>query len=150
MKTLIKHSRTHNNSLYYNNIIITDTPVLTCGGRVVCPGQFRNFSCEIRDSIILAWENDEYIGSHGNRLEFLSAEPVGTIKVSEVNPGVFANLTENYVQNGIQILKCELIISEVTSLSNSISVICVNVGLDTEGSCSVRVNGTYVNQTSSI
>ena len=120
-----------------------DTPVLTCDNQVACPGQFRNFSCEIRDSIILAWENDEYIGPHGNRLEFLSTEPVGTVKVSEINPGVFANLTENYVQNGIQILKCELNISEVSYLSDFISVVCVNVGLDTEGSYRVRVNGTY-------
>ena len=107
----------------------------------MCPGQFRNFSCEIRDSIILAWENDEYIGPHGKQLEFFSTEPVGTVKVSEVNPGVFANLTENYVQNGIRILKCELNISEVSYNSDSISVICVNVDLDTEDSYRVRVNG---------
>ena len=134
-ETLIKHS--HNNLC----TIIIDTPVLTCDSQAVCPGEFRNFSCEIRDSIILAWENDEYIGPHGNRLEFLSTEPVGTIKVSEVNPGVFAYLTENYVQNGIRVLKCELNISEVSYDSYSINVICVNVGLDTEGSYSVIVNG---------
>ena len=122
-----------------------DTPVLTCDDGVVCPGQFRNFSCEIRDSIILAWENDEYIGPHGNRLEFLSTEPVGTVKVSKVNPGVFANLTENYVQNGIRILKCELNISEVSYLSD-FSVVCVNVGLDTEDSFRVTVNGMYVSE----
>ena len=115
----------------------------------MCPGQFRNFSCEIRDSVILAWKNDEYIGPHGNRLEFLSTEPVGTVKVSDVNPGVFANLTENYVQNGIRILKCELNISEVSYLSD-FSVVCVNVGLNTEGSFSVTVNGMYVSQSSCI
>ena len=128
MKTLIKHS--HNNSLYYNNNI---RPVLTCGGRVVCPGQFRNFTCDIRDSVILAWENDEYIGPHGNRLvqEILLTEPVGTVQVSNVNPGVFANLMGNYVQNGIRILKCEFNISEVSYLSD-FSVVCLTVGLDTE------------------
>ena len=124
--------------MYY---IIIDTPVLTCDGQVACPGQFRNFSCEIRDSIILAWENDEYIGLHGNRLEFLSTEPVGTVKVSEVNPGVFANLTENYVQNGIQLLKCELKISKFSYHSDVISVVCLNIGLGTESSYRVRVNG---------
>ena len=107
----------------------------------MCPGQFRNFSCEVRDSIVLAWENNEYIGPHGNRLEFLSTERVGTVKVSELNSGVFATLTENYVQNGIQILKCELSISEFSYHSDIISVVCRNIGLDTEYSCRVRVNG---------
>ncbi len=114
---------------------------MTCNGPVVCPGQFGSFNCEIRDSIILAWENVEYIGSQGHRLEFLSTEPVGTIKVSQVNPGVFANLTESYIQNGIQILKCELTISKFSYHPDDISVICVNVGLDTENSYRVQVSG---------
>ena len=107
----------------------------------MCAGQFQNFSCEIRDSTILAWESDEYIGPHGKRLEFFSTEPVGTVKVSEVNRGVFANLTENYVQNGIRILKCELYISEFLYHSDAINVTCVNVGLNTEDSYRVRVIG---------
>ena len=91
--------------------------------------------------MILAWENDEYIGAHENRLELLLTEPVGTVKVSKVNPGVFANLTENYIQNGIRILKCELYISEFSYHSDAINVTCVNVGLNTEDSYRVRVNG---------
>ena len=119
---------------------MADTPVLTCDGPVVCPGQFRSFNCEIRDSIILAWENAEYIGPHGNRLEFLSTEPVGTVKVSEINSQVIANLTENYVQNGVQVLKCELMIYEFSYHPDTINVMCVNVALDTENSYGVTVN----------
>ena len=127
--------------MYCSMPYTTDIPLLTCDNEIVCPGQFRNFSCEIRDSIILAWENDEYIGPQGSRLEFLSTEPVGTVKMSEINHGVFANLTENYVKNGIRVLKCVLSISEISNHLNIINVVCLNVGLDTESSYEVQVDG---------
>jgi hypothetical protein len=69
---------------------------------------------------------------------------VGTVKVSPVNPGVFANLTENFVQNGVQVLKCELNISQFSYHPDDISVICVNVGLDTEDSYRVQVKGLII------
>ena len=123
-------------------LVFLDAPILICDGRNVCPGDFRNFSCEIRDSNILAWENDEYIGGHGSRLEFLSAEPVGTVKFSEVNSGVFANLTENYDENGVRVLRCQLSISEFQYHPDDVEVVCVNVGLSTENSYGLRVNCT--------
>ena len=107
----------------------------------MCTGQFRNFSCEIRDSVILAWKNAEYIGPNGDRLEFLSTEPVGTVKFSEINPKVFANLTGSYEQNGVQVMKCDLSISEFLYNPDTVDVVCVNVGLGTEDSYEVTVNG---------
>ena len=123
-------------SLYY-----IETPVLTCDGRTVCPGDFRNFCCEIRDSTsILAWENDEYIGAHGSWLEFLTIDPVGTVKVREINTGVFANLTHNYDENGVRVLKGELSISDFLHYPDAISIICLNVVLGTENFYGLTVN----------
>ena len=112
----------------------------------MCPGEFRTFLCEVRDSNVLAWENDLYIGPHGSRLEFLSAEAVGTVKHSEINPAVFANLTENYIQNGIRVLNCELSISDFFYFPESYTtqVVCRNVGLSTDDSYELQVNGMFL------
>jgi hypothetical protein len=81
----------------------------------------------------LAWESDQYIGEQGERLEFLSAEDIGTVKVSETSLGrVFAILIASYHENGIQVLNSELIISESHHLPAAVEVTCVNVGLGTK------------------
>lgn len=133
-------------------ITIIDIPLLMSSGGNMCPGEFWNFTCEIRDSSILAWEiqNDQYIGPRGSRLEFLSAEPVGTVKYSEINSGVFANLTKNYLQNGVQVLTCELSISELLYHPDDVEVLCVNVGLDTENTYRLTVNCMSIIQLSSL
>ena len=112
----------------------------------MCPGEFRTFGCEVRDSNVLAWENDQYIGPHGSRLEFLSAEPIGTVKYSEINSGVFANLTENYIQNGIRVLNCQLSIFEFFYLPDAytMEVVCRNVGLGTDDSYELQVNSMFL------
>lgn len=99
----------------------------------VCPGDFLTFSCEIRDSSILAWESDEYIGRHGKRLEFLSAEPAGTTKSSGGDSEVVATLIDSYSENGIQVLNSKLTVTELFQHHDGvIEVVCVNVGLDTK------------------
>ena len=105
----------------------------------MCPGDFQIFSCEVRDSSILAWENDQYIGQHGTQLKFLSAEQAGTVKFSEVN-GVFANLTENYYENGVAVLKSQLSISDLQYHPDNLEIRCVNVDLGTENSYGLTVN----------
>ena len=118
----------------------TDTPVLTYN-RDLCPGDFQIFTCEIRDSSRLVWKNDQYIGANGSQLEFLSDEPMGTIKFSDINSGVSANLTENFVENGVKVLKCQLIISKLLYHTNDIEVICINVDLKTKNSFQLRRSG---------
>ena len=115
----------------------SDTPIVT-GWRNCLTGAWV-ITCDIRDSSILAWESDQYIGEHGRRLEFLSAENIGTVKSSTSESHVFANLTASYHENGIQVLNSQLVISE-SHYQPSTKVTCVNVGLGTENSYGFPTN----------
>ena len=68
---------------------------------------------------------------------------MGTVKVSEINTGVFANLTHNYAENGVRVLKGELSISDFLYYPDAINIICLNVGLGTENSYGLTVNCMY-------
>ena len=72
-----------------------------------------------------------YIGEHGKRLEFLSAESVGTIKSKGE---VSAVLIRSYDENHIQVLSSQLTIPNYQYHSGAAAVTCVNVGLETRSS----------------
>ena len=101
-------------------------------GLYACPGDRLNFICETRDSQVLAWSSDEYIGQN-QQIEFLSIEREGTARPSSVDPNTVAMLTNVSQQNGILMIKCNLSITVLQSISHQgHSVTCINVGVGTQ------------------
>lgn len=120
---------------------LSNSPVLTA--RKICPEEHWVFTCEIRDSSILAWESNLYIGAHGKRLEFLSAEQIGTMRLSNHWEGVFAVLTGNYHENLIQVLSSQLTIPDNQYHHSLAAVVCVNVGLEARSNSSGLMTNNY-------
>ena len=60
------------------------------------------------------------------------------VKRSEIISGVFAILTENYEQNGVRVLTCQLVLLYRLDGEN---LTCLNVDLNTKNSFELRTNG---------
>ena len=99
-------------------------------------GETVRFNCTAEGNSI-AWSSDEYIGSDGNRLEFVSIEPMGT--VHRVGQTV-ATLVDVSNRNGLTRLQSQLQIS-VRSVFQISSIRCHNVGSDSMKSISFGTNG---------
>ena len=52
------------------------------GGSVAFSGENVTFTCVVRGSNAMEWTSEQYIGTGGRRLEFISADPVGTTRTS--------------------------------------------------------------------
>ena len=102
-----------------------------------------NFACEIRGSEVLGWESSHFIGS--GQIQFASYEEIGTIKNSEINSNVRANLTGNEMRNGVRVISSNLSISvSSVSLLRQSLIVCLNTGLNTRDSTEVQVTGVYL------
>ena len=100
-------------------------------GLTACPGDRLDFICETRDSDILAWSSDEYIGQ-SNLLEFTAIDHHGTSR------SAFPNTTAILIdtareRNGVLVIKCGLSITVLPSIDHQAghSVTCINVGVGT-------------------
>lgn len=112
-------------------------------GLYACPGDRLNFTCETRDSQVLAWSSDEYIGQN-QQIEFLSFETEGTVRHSSVDPSIVAMLTNVSQQNGTMMIKCNLSITVLESISHQKhSIACINVGIGTQDVTTFYLAGTY-------
>ena len=101
------------------------------GLRTTCPGDRLNFICETRDSDILAWSSDEYIGQ-SNLLEFTAIDDRGTLKSVYPNTtAILINTTRE--KNGVLVIKGGLSIIVLPSIDHQAghSVTCINVGVGT-------------------
>ena len=107
-------------------------------GEPLCPGDIATFTCETRGSYILVWSSDEYIGSSGTQLEFLTIDIVGRVLVSPINPNTFATLISNTIEDGVRVLVSTLRIRALSQFLNS-SVTCTS--LNTATTKSVQVLG---------
>ena len=83
-------------------------------GLTACPGDMLSFTCETRDSPILVWQSDYYIGIGGELLELLSILPVGT-KLYK-NSNAIAELTNTSHDNGTWIIVSRLNITVLPSI----------------------------------
>ena len=93
----------------------------------VCSG-IVSFTCETRGSFAIAWSSDDYIGPGGTQLLFAAGvNPVGDTRSSGIIPETVANLTNNTIKDGVQVLVSILTIN-VAQNSPGGSVTCMHVG----------------------
>ena len=117
---------------------------MNSSGLYACPGDDVTFTCETRDSPILVWRSDQYIGLNGVQIEFLSIDPLGTISVSMVDPRTVAELINKSNHNGTSIIISQLNITVLPSIvQQDHSVICSNVGIGTERSITFQLAGRF-------
>ena len=109
-----------------------------------CPGDRLNFICETRDSDILAWSSDEYIGQ-SNLLEFLAIDDRGTSKSVYPNTtAILINTTHEHT--GVLVIKCRLSITVLPSIDHQAghSVTCINVGVGTRNVTTFYLAGILI------
>ena len=83
------------------------------------------FTCEVRGSEGIAWRSDAYIGSGNNQLGYSAQfKDVGDILSASNNGQTVANLTREYIENGVLVLESTLRV--VASDSQNSSVTCTN------------------------
>ena len=114
-------------------------------GLPACPGDVLSFTCVTRDSPILTWSSDQYIGVGGEQLEILSIDSPGTTFVSMVDPSTVAVLTNTTDHNGTSIIMSQLSIIVLPSIVQEYhSITCSNVGIGTETSITLQLAGKFI------
>ena len=92
-------------------------------GEIVCPGNEVIFTCVVRDTGIIAWTSDEYIG---DRLEFNSRDMFGETRQGSIDPNTIATFVNSSIEEGsILVLVSQLRII-VSSISLTPSVTCIH------------------------
>lgn len=100
------------------------------------------FTCVVRGSASMAWTSDEYIGTGGQELALLAAEPVG-IRLSAVgNSQTVAELVSARLYNEI-IIVTKLHI-RIRSNFQTASVQCRNINAGTMNSTTFLLAGTFI------
>ena len=102
-------------------------------------GETVTFTC-VTEGNSMAWSSDEYIGSDGNRLEFVSIEREGTTHRAGQAVATLVNISDI---NGLIILKSVLHIL-VSSAFQISSIRCHSVGSDAVNTITFGTAGTYV------
>ena len=92
--------------------------------RFACVNSTVIFTCEVRGSEGIAWRSDAYIGSGNIQLGYIAEfQDVGETLLASDGQTV-ANLTRNFIENGVIVLESTLLV--VASDSQSSSVTCTN------------------------
>ena len=124
-------------------------------GLTACPGDQLNCICETRDSEILTWSSDEYIGQ-SSLFEFTSYDSPGTsLRSTNPNFNAVAMLTSVSRDNfGVVVITCNLTITVLPSIDqHGHSVTCINIGVGTRNITTfqragiTRVNGNIITLT---
>ena len=109
-------------------------------GDVLCPEEKVNFTCTTRETMILAWTSNEYIG---NQLEFNSRDNVDEIRRGAIDSNTIAILVSKSVENdNIVVLVSQLRIT-VSSISLNPSVTCIHNRDNLRDVFSFQVLGIY-------
>lgn len=111
--------------------------------RLVCDGDTVTFTCTVRETNILGWSSNEYIGPGLDRLDILSICEPGTPHLAQGNMNTSAKLINAFDDNGVTVIESELRI-EVQSDIVSSSVTCHNVGTDKTITIHFRRSGTSI------
>ena len=91
-------------------------------GQSVCPGEIVHFTCTTRGSLVLSWHINDI---NANILaQFGTFDTIGRV-VKHTDNSIFANLTRNSVENGVQVLE-SLLQVVVGSNYSSLSLICAH------------------------
>ena len=98
-----------------------------------CPDEPLSFTCLAIDSVNVAWQSDEYIGTNGEEIHFSIHEHPGTVKRSIQNPNTVAMLLNSSFEGGLPVLQCQLNITVSPTIlqENRHSITCLNAGLGT-------------------
>ena len=108
-------------------------------GDVLCPGEEVNFTCTTRNTAILIWSSNEYIG---NPLEFSSRDDLDRIQRGSIDSNTAATLVSRSVENGTILLVSQLRIT-VSSISLNPSVTCIHDGDNVRDIFSFQVLGIH-------
>ena len=109
-------------------------------GDVLCPGTEVNFTCTTRNTAILIWSSNEYIG---NPLEVNSRDNLDQIQRGSIDSNTTATLVSRSVENDtILVLVSQLRIT-VSSISLNPSVTCIHDGDNVPDVFSFQVLGIY-------
>ena len=100
------------------------------------------FTCETRGSPIIAWTSEEYIERGATQLNFATFNSIGATKTSPIHPNTIATLTNNTMEDGVQVLVSELRIRALSQFLNS-SVTCIHIGNGTTNTTMFQVFGMY-------
>ena len=73
--------------------------------RLACPGELVIFTCTTRETPILEWFSEEYIGTGGDRLQILSESARNT---SSITPDAVAVRINVSSENGVTVIVSEL------------------------------------------
>ena len=109
-------------------------------GDVLCPGTEVVFTCTTRDTAILTWISDEYIG---NPLEFNSGDDLDQIRRGSINSNTTATLVSRSVENNTILVLVSQIRITVSSISLNPSVTCIHDGENLRYVFSFQVLGIY-------
>lgn len=102
-------------------------------------GQEITFTCTTRDSQILSWSSDDYIG-RGIQLEFIAVDRTSSSIQSTVNSNTTATLVSVNDDNGIVILESTLRIIASSRFPSS-SINCHHIGSGQTNSSTIQVTG---------
>ena len=108
-------------------------------GDVLCPGDEVIFTCTTRNTAILIWNSDEYIG---NPLEFNLGDNLNQIRRGSIDSNTAVTLVSGSVENGTILLVSQLRIT-VSSISLNPSVTCIHDGDNVPDVFSFQVLGIY-------
>ena len=108
----------------------------------IYPGEEIIFSCEV-ESPILAWSSEEYIGRGGAQLVFVFLNDVGSMRQSVFDPSTYAELV-NVIEVGNDTYRLLSELHIVTTLQQSASVSCTDVGTGNSALYHFVVNGMYI------
>ena len=90
-------------------------------GEVVCPGEEVILTCMTRDSIILIWISDEYIG---DQIRFTTVNSLNETRRDSVYNSTIATFVNDTTEGGIRVLVSQLrIIISTNSLNPSVTCI---------------------------
>ena len=110
-------------------------------GDVLCPGDEVIFTCTTRDTRIIAWISDEYIG---NRLEVRSGDSFDEVQRGSIDSNTTATLVNRSMESDtmIVVLVSQLRIT-VSSISLNPSVTCINNRQSQQDTFPFQVLGIY-------
>ena len=93
------------------------------------------FTCVTTESNHMGWSSEQYIGTGGRRLEFISANPVGSTKSLGQAEATLISFSDGVIVSQLQIT--------VRSTFPNASVQCQNIGADRMTSITFRLAGMY-------
>ena len=95
-------------------------------GQYALPQQQLVFTCMVRNSRILEWQSDEYIGTGGDSIPIYSVGSRDNV-TSGGNPSTYATRVSATMENGITVIVSQLFITATEQFSTSTVTCQINI-----------------------